>query len=545
MGQHTNASRSTPDETPSDDRAPTRRGLVRTGIAAALVVALAGGVYVVWDKSRSDCGDVQPVSVVAEGDLGGYVSQLADRAEQNSCFDFTVEAVPASHVNERLTANEGADIWIAESPSRVRQVGTALGRTWSDIGPSIGKTPIVVAGKRLPELPSWSRTLSMPALRVDPPARSDVSNAAVIGALAEMSSGSMTHEQLVETLTMRALRMNDDDGAPDLKAMAADDAQSMALTTERAYAGFAGTGEPELEVRVPLTGTVALDYRVANVAAAGRQGVAGDAIVALVDALKTPEGQKIQQDNHIRTADGAPLTGGAGVGTARVIDPPSRELVDNIARKWTALTLPIRTLVAQDVSASMKRRAGARTRADLLRDASVVGLSKFPRNTALGYWEFSINRGGDGVPYREVMPIAPIMDRVGGRTNRDALGEAIKRTLADLHGGTGLYDTTLAAFRSVYESYDPAYMNSVIIMTDGRNEDRNSISLEQLVSELNIMKNPGRRIPIITVGISEDADAAALKRISDATGGSSFIARDPNDIATILMKAVSFRADVA
>lgn len=530
MGQHTTA---------------PQKGL-RAGLAVALVVGLGGGVYAVWDAKHGECSDVSDISVIVEGDLGGYVTQLADQAEKNSCIDYTVEAVPASHVNDRLTQADAPDIWVAESPTRVRQVANTLGRTWSDIGPSLGTSPVVVAGHQLPDLPSWSKVLTMPALRVDPPAKSDVSNAAVVGALAEMSSGSMTHQQLIDTLTMRALRMNDEDGAPDLKAMAASDKPSLALTTERVFAAFkAAEPDAAINAAVPQSGTVALDYRIANVAQGDREAPADDAIVALTSVLQTDEGKKIRQSENIRPADSSPLPDDRGVGNANIIVPPNRELVDNIQRKWTALTLPIRALVVQDVSGSMKQDAGGKSRAELLRDASVFGLSKFPRNTSLGYWEFSSDRGGEGIPYREVVPIGPVLGTTDGKSNKDLLAAAIDNSLSNLHGGTGLYDTALASFKKVYETYDPAYSNSVILMTDGRNEDRNSITLEQLVSELNIMKNPARRIPIITVGISKDADVNALKKISDATGGSSFIALDPKDIGQILLRAVSYRVEGA
>ena len=45
-------------------------------------------------------------------------------------------------------------------------------------------------------------------------------------------------------------------------------------------------------------------------------------------------------------------------------------------------------------------------------------------------------------------------------------------------GGTGLYDTALAAYRTALRNYDPHYSNAVVLMTDGRNEDPGSISLD-------------------------------------------------------------------
>lgn len=519
---------------------------LRIGISVALVALLAGGAFVVWQKNRSTCSEVRRVSVIADSGVKDYLERLTDRVDAGSCLDFTVEAVAPSHTEERLSQRTPAQIWVAESQARIRQVRTALGRSWSDIGPSLGVSPVVLAGRDLPTDPSWTGLLSDPKVHVDPPAHSDVSNAAVVGALAEVSSGTLTHRSLIEDLTKRGLLMNNNDGTSDLAKIADGAKPAATLTTESAFVKFLRTAPNSgVAAMVPRAGTVNLDYRIADVSQSADQGLASDGIRAIVDVLQTDAGRTIRDEEGIRSPDGAPLSGDKGVGDFTALRQPNRELVDNILRKWSALTKPIRSLVVQDVSGSMSKKTDGRSRAELLREASLFGLKQFPKNTALGYWAFSINRGGDNQDYREILPIRPLSETVDGVTQRVLLGKAVDETLSDLAGGTGLYDTTLAAFRSVYDSYDPAYSNSVIIMTDGRNEDRDSITLQNLVSELNIMKNPARRIPIIAVGISEDADAAALKKIAEATDGQVFIARDPKDIGAILLQAVSFRAEGA
>lgn len=545
MGQHRNAAR------PESGSSPQSGGLlsstkVRVGLSFALALVLIGGVWVVWDSAKAECTQDRTVSVIVDSGASDYVTELAKETSANSCFKYAVEAVPPSHTNVRLTQKNAPQIWIAESQGRVRQVGTALNHTWSDMGPSLGTSPIVVATKGLPAPTTWTAVLTTPAIHVDPPGQSDVSNATVVGALSEVASGALTHRELVEYLTKRALLMNNEEGTTNLEKVAASSTGSGVVTTEGAYTTFLRKNPASgIEASVPQTGTVSLDYRVANVAKPDDQRWTDDAIGALVSTLQSDSGQQLRERYGIRNTDSDPLAGGEGSGTIKVIKTPARELVDNILRKWTALTQPIRTLVVQDVSGSMSQDAGGRTRAELLRDASLFGLEQFPRNTALGYWEFSIDRDGKGKDYREVAPIRPLSEVVNGKSVRDLLAVAIHETLGNTHGGTGLYDTTLAAFKTVYDSYDPTYSNSVIIMTDGRNEDRDSITLAKLVSELNIMKNPGRRIPIITVGISEDADAYALKKIADATGGSSFVARDPKDVGAILWQAVSYRVEAA
>jgi secreted protein with Ig-like and vWFA domain len=119
-------------------------------------------------------------------------------------------------------------------------------------------------------------------------------------------------------------------------------------------------------------------------------------------------------------------------------------------------------------------------------------------------------------------------------------------TLPDrLGGATGLYDTTLAAFKEVQDSYDPNFSNSVILLTDGQNEDDNSISLQGLLAELKALEDPARPVLILTIGITEDADADSLQQIADATGGTSYVAESAADISTVFVDAVASRIEAA
>jgi Mg-chelatase subunit ChlD len=113
------------------------------------------------------------------------------------------------------------------------------------------------------------------------------------------------------------------------------------------------------------------------------------------------------------------------------------------------------------------------------------------------------------------------------------------RELPDMtNGGTGLYDTTLAAVRSLRADYDPGAVNTVILLTDGKNEDPGSLSLKELLSKLERERDPGQSLEIIAIGMGPDADAKALERIAKATGGRSYIARDPSDIAEVFIDAM-------
>ena len=50
---------------------------------------------------------------------------------------------------------------------------------------------------------------------------------------------------------------------------------------------------------------------------------------------------------------------------------------------------------------------------------------------------------------------------------------------------------------------------------------------------------------ILTIGISDSADAKALKMIADATGGTSHTAKTPNDIRSVFVNAIAARVEAA
>ncbi len=205
------------------------------------------------------------------------------------------------------------------------------------------------------------------------------------------------------------------------------------------------------------------------------------------------------------------------------------------------MALPIRTLVAIDVSGSMETPAGNRSRMDLTVDAALAGNAMFPDSVSAGLWAFSQGLGGGPQDYKEMVPIRRYDTVVDGVTQRQLMAQQATKVEGLIGGGTGLYDTTLAAFRTVQETYDPRAVNSVIILTDGANEDPDSITRDQLMSILEREMDPARPVIIVTIGITDDADAATLAEISRVTGGSSYVAKDPADIANVFVNALAAR----
>jgi Ca-activated chloride channel family protein len=76
-------------------------------------------------------------------------------------------------------------------------------------------------------------------------------------------------------------------------------------------------------------------------------------------------------------------------------------------------------------------------------------------------------------------------------------------------------------------------------LTDGKNDDPGSISLDNLVATLKREFDPKRPVHLITIAYGEQADASALQRISVATEAKSYPARDENSILQVVIDVLT------
>jgi hypothetical protein len=97
----------------------------------------------------------------------------------------------------------------------------------------------------------------------------------------------------------------------------------------------------------------------------------------------------------------------------------------------------------------------------------------------------------------------------------------------------------------VQSGWDPGRINSVLMLTDGENQDKNGLSLQQLLTELKKIKDPKRPIQVVILGIGPSVGPNALEQITAAAGGGVFITEDPAKIGDIFLKAVALRTKVA
>jgi hypothetical protein len=86
----------------------------------------------------------------------------------------------------------------------------------------------------------------------------------------------------------------------------------------------------------------------------------------------------------------------------------------------------------------------------------------------------------------------------------------------------------------------PDRLNLVVLFTDGRNDDPGGgIGLGQLVQKLREGQRDDRKVRILTFAYGTDADVGALRQISQATGGATFVSPDPKDIERVFVTALA------
>ncbi len=189
-------------------------------------------------------------------------------------------------------------------------------------------------------------------------------------------------------------------------------------------------------------------------------------------------------------------------------------------RSWAELRKPANVLMVMDVSGSMEASASrtGRSKLALAQAAAKRAVGDFGPRDRVGLWSFSTG-------HEELVPVA--------QGTREKLRAEIDRLRPQ--GATGLYDTALAAAKHVQKQARTDTINAVVLLTDGRNEVQQSISLDRLLDGLR-GKDPVR---VFTIAYGADADLETLKTISETTRAASYDSRDPGVIDRIFTEVIA------
>jgi Mg-chelatase subunit ChlD len=132
------------------------------------------------------------------------------------------------------------------------------------------------------------------------------------------------------------------------------------------------------------------------------------------------------------------------------------------------------------------------------------------------------------------VPIGPLNEEVREGVTRQEAEIATIRELEPL-ADTGLYDTILASYEHMLDSFEPGKLNAVIFFTDGRNDDADGISLGQLRRRLRDLVDAERPVLFIGVAYGAEADFDVLNRVTKIAGGKLYELDRPEDIRDVFI----------
>ncbi|MET9020099.1 substrate-binding domain-containing protein [Actinopolymorpha sp. NPDC004070] len=534
------------------------RALLVLVAALALIIPTAAFLGVrefgasAGSKSVS-CKGTLRVRVAAAPEMVAPLKSVAARVEKDkvpvggACLTFGVTAVSPRDMFTRLSGETGGsdanapDLWVPDTFEWVARTGIPSSRLLA-LSPSLAASPIVLATtqgqaeKLGADADNWSTLATSGQMAVADAERSGVALSALLGVRRSVTGEAEEARSKLGTVLIKLAKdrvdaldrelAQADTGAGLRRGVPASEQQVLSFTREHS--------DTDVVAVVPKNGTVLLDYPLVAIrhdaARTAEVAAAGAALARFADA---PQGRDTFRKAGFRDyRDLAPPTKNADVGTVKVLPPVTLHDADDVLRSWAALSLQSRLLAVVDVSGSMAAAAGSRSRIELARDAAGTALSYFPDKGEVGLWEFSELRDGTR-DYRELAKTAEL-----SAAHRAELAKVLAKLPSQVSGGTGLYDTFLAAYRTAQNGYDDSKVNSVVLLTDGKDEDRTGVSLTQLLNTMKTEADPARPIAVILVGIGPQADLASLGKIADATNGRAYRARDPKDMEGIVIDAL-------
>ncbi|MBO0787981.1 MAG: substrate-binding domain-containing protein, partial [Actinobacteria bacterium] len=299
-----------------------------------------------------------------------------------------------------------------------------------------------------------------------------------------------------------------------------------------------------LAVRYPDPGTADLDYPYALTAAGDQQSLLA-AAEQFGQLLTSSYATSYLRYEGFRSSDGTTASRPAAAGlTTRApsqLPQPGPGQAASLLRAWAKLGLGARDLVLLDVSSAMAVPAGpgGPSLDSELKQAAANGLARFPDSTQMGLWAFASHLTGS-LPYKQLVSIGPLPSSLGLVTRHQQI-QQLTQGGTTVQAPAALYRAILAAYRQVLDSYQPRYVNAVVVMTAGVDSDPGDIPAGTLVRELRNLQDPQRPVEIVAIMVGRQGNLRALQQIAAVTGGQASAITSPGQIAKLFFSAISRR----
>ncbi|AWB89739.1 VWA domain-containing protein [Salinibacterium hongtaonis] len=546
--------------------APRSRGRLLSPIIAAAAVLLLvtgagvalsqGGIPTLFPANASGgpgCTDPVSLLVVADESIAPALTQVAADfdATSTTCVATDVRSQASGDTAALLASNAltGADAWVPDSSlwlARMATTAEALGRSAPNVtaGDSVATTPVVFGAPAARSVEfaadtvGWSTLLSgtIGGLVPDPE-----SSAASLAGLASLTAAAPADNPRIVPSTMIELGKTIPASRDEAIAAAlAAPRPTVVVTTEQEVVSH-NLSNPEVPLLAiyPVEGSSSLDYPFVRVPQ--KAGEDAETRAMLLDEFERRArlGDAFYAAQGFRDHKGGGEVESVGVLAWSTTPSPPADAVSQVEAlsKWSTLTRRSRMLIAIDVSGSMLEPAGGGLRRiEVYQRAAGGALGRYAGETHMGVWVFSTDRPG-GKDYEEVAPVAALSDPA----HLQQIVQVTQTLPQYIRGDTGLYDTILDGVTKMHAEYTPGMVNSMVIITDGRNDDKGSISLDALLQRIAEMNDPLKPVPVILIGFGPDTDLESMQRIAEATGGEAYSAFEPNDLDKVFVDALTQR----
>ncbi|WP_034267662.1 substrate-binding and VWA domain-containing protein [Haloechinothrix halophila] len=530
-------------------------------LSTLLVLTLVGWFafdFLVDELRAAGCGSDTAITVTAATDIAPVVQRAArtvSQQEGDDCYRVHVTARDSEVTAESLVLSQGRkppDVWIPESTMWLQHANDKGAWDVPVNGTSIASTPVVLAltedaATQLgwPAVPPrWSALVGPDAgdfdVGIADPAWDPASLSALI-ALKHLASdaprsgkaytSSLRHvsANVAEEPSTLYRRLPGSSG--DTEPLDAFPTTEFDLLTHNLEARTA-----DLVASYPERPIPALDFPY--IVLPDTTGERRDAAKDFLDLLVSDRFAEAFADAGFRSPEGTALRNRGKRTSAQAVPPvalPDAGEVRQLLNEWAGVNLSARIQVLLDVSGSMSAAVPGtgQTRMAATIEAAELGLRLFKPTTKIGLWAFSTYLDGSK-PYRELLPVRQVREHLNGNGI-----ERLRSAANQIGGNTGLYDSTLAAYRDATENWEAGRINIVVVLTDGKNAYPEGITREQLLAKLDKLHDPRRPLQVIGIGIGPDVDKKELEQIAAATGGEAFTTPDPSKIKDVFYAALS------
>jgi hypothetical protein len=525
-------------------RAARRR---RTRVLAGLlaVVLLGGGAYAAmrwfggteapsFTSSTSavptHCDNPSTVTVAVPAAMGPALTEvtaaLAD-SEDGPCTTFELTSAEAPITYRTLGTAARPQAWVTDSSIWVEEANTAGSKLKA--AEPFATSAIVVAlspdrAQSYKSAPKWADLATgKDAVRFPDPGRSTV------GLLSLAAVGSGSPAGLGSIITAAAkVPANAAEPASVAKAGIAVPVAEAALV-EYNRANPSGS----LAAVAPQDGTAALEYSLVPTT---DDATSVAAIGALSAYLRSDAAKEILADHGFRVPGAAaPTAAEPLVGSITTAPMPKTQMLTQVRQLWNTATPQRQVLIALDVSGSMLDRTDRGTPLALAQDAVRVSMASLPETSRTAFWVFSNHIGERGDDFLPLTGYGAMSDA----KHRAALEKGVASLDKKVGGGSGLYDSILAAYKSAQGSFVAGRVNSVVVVVDGPNEDDYGLDLGRLRGQLVTLSDAARPVRLVFVGIGNKPPVAELTGLTKLTGGGYIAVEKPQDLGQALVQAVT------